>query len=336
MTKNTTVALNGKVYDSVSGKVVHEVKSEPEHTQSHPRTTAQAVHHRAQRPKTLMRDIVKRPKLGRRSALPSKKPGPSKVNEALLTPISLARERIDRSLAVPRSKLVSRFNDFADQPRLVKKTMPLAVKKAPVDIISHHHVPPVLTAVTSLSQDLFTVAANQVEESLNKHETGSNKTHHKVRKSGRKSKLFVVSSATLAIAVFVGFFAYQNAPSAAFRLAAKRAGVRASLPGYKPSGYAMKGPLQSAPGQITIRFKSNSDERSFTVTQRSSNWNSESLLDNYVATNRRNYQTVSDKGKTVYIYDDSNATWVDGGIWYQIESDSNLSSDQLLNIAASM
>ena len=60
------------------------------------------------------------------------------------------------------------------------------------------------------------------------------------------------------------------------------------------------------------------------------------LLDNYVSVSNRDYQTKEEKGRTVYIYDDSNATWVDGGIWYQIEGDSSLSSDQLLNIVASM
>lgn len=120
------------------------------------------------------------------------------------------------------------------------------------------------------------------------------------------------------------------------RLAASRAGVPGTLPNYQPSGFGMSGPIQYKAGQITIHYKSRSDSRAFHINQRSSEWDSATLLDQFVATNRRSYQTYQDNGKTIYIYDNDNATWVDGGIWYQIEGNSSLNSDQLLRLAASM
>jgi len=108
------------------------------------------------------------------------------------------------------------------------------------------------------------------------------------------------------------------------------------MPSYKPGGFALSGPITYSTGKISVSYQSNSDNRSYRVTQSNSAWNSETLLDNFVAVNRRAYQTFQDRGKTIYIYDGSNATWVDRGVWYQIEGASSLSSDQLLRIANSL
>jgi hypothetical protein len=72
------------------------------------------------------------------------------------------------------------------------------------------------------------------------------------------------------------------------------------------------------------------------LSQRSSEWNSDALVQNFVATSRRAYQSYQDNGKTIYIYEGNNATWVDGGVWYQIEGNASLNSDQLLRIAKSL
>jgi hypothetical protein len=119
------------------------------------------------------------------------------------------------------------------------------------------------------------------------------------------------------------------------RVASARSGVHGSLPGYQPAGFGLNGAISYKPGQITVSYKSTSDNRSFQITQSVSSWNSDTLRDSYVATNHPSYQMVNPKGKTVYLYD-SNATWVDGGIWYRVEGDSQLNSDQLQNIANSL
>ena len=67
-----------------------------------------------------------------------------------------------------------------------------------------------------------------------------------------------------------------------------------------------------------------------------SNWNSDALLSNYVVAENKQYQTYMDRGRTLFIYDGSNATWVDNGVWYQIEGDSRMTTDQLVRIAASI
>ena len=125
-------------------------------------------------------------------------------------------------------------------------------------------------------------------------------------------------------------------PNLSVRVAAARAGFDANMPGYKPSGYSFSGPINYSPGQVTITFKSNTDNKAYSVTQRASNWNSDALLSNYVVAENKQYQTYLDRGRTLYIYDGSNATWVDNGVWYQVEGDAEITTDQLVRIAASI
>jgi hypothetical protein len=148
----------------------------------------------------------------------------------------------------------------------------------------------------------------------------------------------VVSGAAMAFAVLTlgGFIAYQNMANITMRVASARAGINANMPDYQPSGFALSGPVNYSPGKVVLSFKSNTDQRSFELKQQASNWNSETLLQNIVANNTKSYQTYEDKGKTIYIYDGSNATWVDGGILYKIEGSSSLSNDQLIRMAASL
>lgn len=86
-----------------------------------------------------------------------------------------------------------------------------------------------------------------------------------------------------------------------------------------------------------LNYSSNSDEREFTITQRDSNWNSETLKSNYVlGASTEAPQTYEDKGRTIYLFGEGAATWVSNGIWYEIKGDSKLTPDQLVRIATSL
>jgi hypothetical protein len=107
------------------------------------------------------------------------------------------------------------------------------------------------------------------------------------------------------------------------------------LPSYNPGGFRLAGPISYSQGQITIGYKSNTDNREYQITQKKSNWDSESLLSN-VVTKNAGYQIARDHGLTIYLYGDGSATWVNSGVWYTIEGQSQLSSTQIQKIAASM
>jgi len=213
----------------------------------------------------------------------------------------------------------------------------LPVKPAPAPsqpplLDTHHH--------TQLDKKTSGVAFQEAIQKSTSHQrqplkatTKRQRVAHKLRIS---PKVVSISAASLSILLLVGFFAYQNVPNVSMRVATARAGVQGNLPDYRPSGFGLNGPIQYQQGQIVVNYKSHSDNRQFRISQRATDWNGETLLNQFVTTNRRAYQTYQSDGKTIYIYDDANATWVDKGIWYQIEGKSALNSDQLLRLAASM
>jgi hypothetical protein len=182
---------------------------------------------------------------------------------------------------------------------------------------------------------IFEQAIKNADSHLKEFDSAAHKKGRALRRYGLKSKAGNIALLSVAGLLLVGFFAYQNAPSIEMRLAATRAGVPASMPGYKPAGYGATS-VKHEPGKVSVSFRSRTDNKGFTLTQQASNWNSASLLANTVTQNKQPYQTYQDGGKTVYIYNSSNATWVDGGVWYQLEGDASLTSDQLLRIANSL
>jgi hypothetical protein len=176
-------------------------------------------------------------------------------------------------------------------------------------------------------------ATSHTQESPAHH---SKKRSKFTKKLGISSRAATLSSAVLAVVLLAGFFAIQNVPNLSMRIAATRAGFDASMPGYQPTGFSFKGPINYSPGQVTISYRSNTDSRSYDVKQQASNWNSDALLSNYVVAENKQYQTYLDRGRTLYIYNGSNATWVDNGVWYQIEGESDMTTDQLIRIASSI
>ena len=145
-----------------------------------------------------------------------------------------------------------------------------------------------------------------------------------------------VASSALAVLLLAGFVAYRNMPNMAMRVAAAKAGFDARLPEYRPAGFSLADPIQYGPGEITVNFKSLADGGGYKITQRPSKWDSETLLDKFVTSVSAPYQTYQGQDKTIFIYNESDATWVEDGVWYQITGNGGLTSDQLLRIASSL
>jgi hypothetical protein len=341
-THHSSIELNGKRYDVHTGKLlVQDVAITPN---AHPKpsrilredvikkpSAAKQVHSSPQHSKTLMRHAVKKPS----KLTPPKPVSTSTVVDVVspLRPLSTTsqtllskrqdREREKRAHHIKQSNLVSRFSSHAVpvQHTVTKTVQPLAVQPAPV--LTHHFT--ALPAAEAMIERGLRAAQNH----------SAPKAHHRSKKSVH-TKRASFAAASLAVLLFGAFFAFQNVPNVSMRYAASKSGVSAQLPGYKPSGFALSNRIQYTPGQVTLNFSSNSDERNFTLTQRSSTWNSDTLLSHYVTSNSEQFQTYEDKGRTIYLYGDSNATWVNGGVWYEIDGNSQLNRDQLIRIATSI
>lgn len=330
------IEINGKRYDARTGSVVGHSKNSPKKPsgivmdgvvrKAHPAVptpkkpvvarskaqTAHAHHKKTKRSSTLMRKGLKKP------AATHKKPE--------ITPSigSNVHARIERARAVVQSKKISRFSEVKS---FTKTVAPVAV--------AHPKNEKATAARKKAAAQSGAPTIQHFEQAMQNATSHLTKYSEKKTKRLFKNKKINAVAGSLAVLLLVGFFGWQNAPNLKMRLAAADSGVSAAhLPAYKPAGFGMTGPIKTEPGKVTVSFKSRTDDRNFTISQAASNWNSESLYNNELAS-KPNKQTWNEQGKTVYIYDDTSATWVDAGVWYKIEGNAELTTDQLLRIVNS-
>lgn len=362
----SVIELNGQIYDTSTGKLLGNAPAKdtkhkkpsakatssvkhldgfmrrPSITQrTVPTVTPAKVHKQPQKSTTLMRTAVKKPvataKIHAKAPVTTTVSNKATVeHKAFIAPAKPGR--VIRATNIPKSTLISKFGAAAASI----KTEVLPVAPAPTQLKTS--VKPSVPAVEVINHPKQTVAQTDpfqaaLEQSLSHEQPKVRKAklHHRVaRKLHVSPKVVSLASFTLVALAISGALAYQNLPELAMRVAATRAGLSASLPSYQPSGYSLAGPIQYQPGQVTVNYKAASDGRAFNVVQKNSSWNSETLLENFVSTTNTPYQTFQSNGRTIYIYGGNKATWVDGGIWYSIDGQSNLNSDQLLRIAESL
>jgi hypothetical protein len=186
---------------------------------------------------------------------------------------------------------------------------------------------------TALDQSIF----DQALSSATSHEEPAphESTSSKIKRGGKKRKRGMAIVASLALFVALcGFVAVQNRENIQLQLASAKAGFSVSSPLYRPDGYSLNKMTYSA-GLAASLYKNQSNQ-SFTLSQKKSNWDSQTLLENFVATKGDSYKGYQSNGRTVYVFGEGNATWVNGGIWYQIQGADQLTNEQLVKIAASM
>jgi len=245
--------------------------------------------------------------------------------------------RLERAATATKSATVQKFSHAQSAPARATTTASSSVHEAepsPLPTNQPQHKTGMSTPVQPQQ--------NVMERGLQKaqsHENEPFKSQSFIEKMASRLRLkpatLRYSLAGLAIIVVTGFLIQLSVPRITMRLAAARAGISANLPDYKPAGFTLSSTVDYRPGHVALSYQSVSDNRSFRVSQTESDWTSDTLLKNFVE-EKGLYQTIPDKGKTIYIYDGANATWVDGGIWYSVEGASSLNSDQLLKIANSL
>ncbi len=350
MQKNI-ITINGKKYDATTGVLIAEAEvpnvSTPVAKNVHIKTgtsidmlpashhkrakplPSSHLHHKLQRSATLRRDIVKKPVVALPVAAPSSsiiKDTPRKHIESIH---SYSTSRVLRSDATPQSHVISKFSNVSTH---VKKHAPLAVVAAPAEEPRKEHDEP--THVRK-SERMFAhaMASASTPQHHYKKEGFQRKVADRLQVA---PKVVSVASASLAVVLLAGFFAYQNVPQMSYQIAARNAGVEGNLPTKTIAGYKLSGPITYSAGRLVISFQSNSDERGYKIEQRASNWNSDALKSNFLAIKSDPYQTIQDKGRTIFTYGNGNATWVDGGVWYRIEGNDRISTNQILAIASSL
>jgi len=336
----TTIEINGRRYDAITGELVTDApKAAPEKAAksparvnpggtidgmmasghgldahpSRPAASSKVVHLQSKAAKTLNRAAVNQPT---KTVVPAPSAAPVLIKTA-------DKGRLGRAQQVSRSQAITKFGGGSYEP------LPAAL---PV-------VPPVATGPTTpaisakddfIAKQLAAVAA--AEPARPAKLPLARRVADKF-KNKRSTNLLAGTAASL---LLVGYITYLNIPRMALRLAASRAGFSAEMPSYSPSGFNFSGPVAYAPGEITVKFASNTDQRYYDIHQQQTSWDSQSLLDNFVLAETELYSTYQERGLTVYIFGGTTATWVNGGIWFTIAGESNLTAEQLLKIASSL
>lgn len=339
MSKTHIIELNGKRYDAVTGNMVTD---EPTPVSRPHKTAAAAQHktmdgfarpikpltpHKTEKAKTLVRKTVTQPKSEQKTAVSASR----HLSQAGPHQPHVIAKKVVSTAHVPKSHMVKRFNEVVSTkaPAFAQQSSQhLAAITAPIRAIA----PP---SATATNHNPFAAGLLNAKS----HEEPHVKPEHRYKRLAKRLHVSpkIVSTGAALVAVFMlsGFFAVQNLAGINMRVASARSGVKGSVPTYQPAGFKLGNKISYKPGEIALTYRSNSDDRNFKIVQATSAWNSATLLENYVAINHPNYQTVTPKGKTVFLYD-NNATWVDSGIWYRVEGHSKLNSDQLQNIANSL
>lgn len=143
-----------------------------------------------------------------------------------------------------------------------------------------------------------------------------------------------VGTAGLCILLLAGYVTYLNYPNIAVRVAASRANVNASMPEYVPGDYDFSGPVAYGSGRLTINFSNQG--QTISLSQSQTQWDSQSLLTNYINRRTSDYETYRQNGLTIYTYDNRHAAWVNGGTMYTIDSETYLSQQEIVNMASSL
>jgi hypothetical protein len=374
MSGNNTIELNGKRYDTRTGKLLsgHHAPAKPaakpaSHS-AQPVATAKSSH-QLSKVKAPAKPRVARSIDGIRPASPGRKPTASrKTNHA-------ARRNTQRSQTLMRGNAIQKpaspIAVSAPSRDIIGSTAPLyGVDPARLKRAEHAHLDkrisrfalpvitseaapakptPAATPPTEPPQPTLVVAPppvstleqavrNADSHTQQKAKAPSRLAHHRVaKKLGVKPRSVATTAAVLLFVSLGSLAVYTNMPRIRTQIAGSKAGISASLPASVPSGFNLSSNIDHSNGEVVLTYGSQADSgRNFTITQTESFWTSESLRENFLSALDTDYQTVQENGKTVYVYG-QNATWVDGGIWYRVEAaNAQLSSQQLTQLTRSL
>ncbi len=309
-------------------------------------------HHQPQKGKTLVRRIVHKPQVSMKPAI--KVQPPSEIAAASVNDLAkpLARKlsaanvdpsRAIRAVAASKSTHIRRFQPQRSTVQPAANPHPHQTSDANLAAIrsalSATSAQP--AAAPALSPSAPHTAGTQTErpetdifEAAIAHATSHEQPAHAHAKRSRRARVNMLAG-VVALVILGGFITYLNLPGIEMRVASVRVGFHAELPSYKPTGYALQGGVNtSSDGKVTVSFRSG--DSGYTISQQPSNWNSQTLLENYVTATASNHQTITSQGRTIYLYNGNNATWVDGGVRYEISGNAPLSANDIVKLATSI
>lgn len=250
--------------------------------------------------------------------------------------VQYSNERAQRAAEASKNTLVSKFSET---PQLSET--PTTESQIPTESLSHkievvpikappiHHQIQHSATEGHFSRALELASAHELKP-LKKRTMRHKAAHH----LGISPKTAGIAGASLVAILVASVVAYNNVPNFALKLASSKAGFAASLPSNIPSGYSLNGPIQYSPGQVSTSYKSNTNGQNFSINQRPSNWNEESLKSNVLGVSTDNYDFNSDE--VVIHKTPSGYSWLKNGKLYTLGGDAEISNEQIKDIVKSL
>lgn len=348
-----TIDINGKRYDAVSGAylcnsqrpVVRSIDgfAPAANLGAHPtkpivkrKPHTPGIHAAAHKPepsRTLMRTAVKKPAITAPSVIKAQTrtdilaKAPKQVITPKLSHTSVDPHRLKKAVQMSKSPSVNHYSAAhvstahsaaSVRPAVPQRSSHAAAPVIPVSPVRRHEP----------AADIFEQALARATSHEQTYE-GKNARRPKTRRFQR------LATATLSVLLVAGIIAYFNAPALSLKMASTRAGFQAKLPSYSPVGYQF-GDISYGPGNVTVSYEATDKSGKFDITQKLSDWDSQALLNNFVDTANKAYQTYERAGRTVYFFGNNTATWVDSGVWYTVNGNDSLNKSQLLDLAGSI
>lgn len=335
-----TVIINGRLYDAATGRVVSDVTSP---------ARPQVAHKASNTPRRVISDI----------APATHKPTPHTIVKPARKAAPHITPKVQKSTTLKRSVLkkptatrktnATNVHRNVQRSHRITKFAPTASTAQPEKTVDHTLQQQAVVTHRAHQEHLKQQAIAQqpissraVKEHLLQknieHAASAPQMHPKKHSRPRFKHSRLTSLTMLGVSLFIigGYLTYTNIPNLSIQVASMNAGINADLPKYQPNGFRINGPIAYTQGEVSVKYKQAGGGDAFTLTQRSSDWDPQAALDNYVVPESNDdYEIHSAQGLTVYTYD-KKAVWVNGGILHIIEGTAKLSSQQIEHIAASM
>lgn len=284
----------------------------------HPSSTA---HRTTQKSTTLNRKFVRKPTIGA-STSARRAARAAEMNRQHLRAIQQKS-----TTPTPTPKPVASASSSSTSVTVKRTSKPTAPPSRP--LTARELKDRAIARALAEAQHLDTTQAVVIEEQMAKSVKGG-KTHF-----WRRKKFIMALSLSLISIAFLSFLVYQNLPDIITRVTAASSGIEAGTPAFVPKGYYRDSIISEKSGKVTLTYTHSKTQKSFTITEEKSAWNSAALRDNYIVPKwGEDYAIAHEQGLTIYIAK-GKAAWMNGGIFYLIES-AHLSTSDLHDIAISI
>lgn len=291
---------------------------------------AKTIHRAAERSHTLMRGAVSRPgaKPAVQAVSAAQPTSEKKISEADPAAKELSSPRAVRARSIVKNARVRRFGEMRSSGEVSAASTAASASS---------------TALATSPGAVGNLSHQRLERMLDRALFQADAHKNMLARSSKSPLRWIVrhwitsTIVFLVVLILAGVFVWQSMPAVSMDIAARRAGLSATLPAYVPDNYSITAPIDYSAGAINIHYANSINKsQTYTLSERKSNWDSASLPANALSKNTQ-VQTSEIGGTTVYTYGNNlDATWVNNGIWYTVYNNGRLSSDQLLRIAQNM